>query len=232
MGSTLPQVSYFRLPKRIEMYQDLYEYLILNRQLNLPGIGTFLIERKPAETDISHRQINSPAYTITLQPDNSTPAKRFFYWLADKLNIHYHEAIVRFNSFVFDLRSQVLSGSKVTWANMGTLTRGMTGEIRFDGGIKDFSFDPPVSAARIIREKAVHTVRVGEQEKTSVEMTEWLNPEEKARSYWWAPSLIVAILLAIIIGLYFSQEGASVSSAGNQQTITPQKASGVYTILQ
>src|SRR5436190_16054561 len=106
MDSTLSAESYFRSIKRNKMYSDLYEYLVLNKRLSVPGVGTFLLERKPAATDLTHRQINSPAYTISLDHGNETPAKKLFYWLADKLNIHYHEAIVRFNGFAYDLKNQ------------------------------------------------------------------------------------------------------------------------------
>jgi hypothetical protein len=213
------------------MYQDLYEYLVLNKQLSLPGIGTLHVERKPSEADFTHRQINPPVYSIALHPDNATPAKKFFFWLADKWNLQYHEAIVRFNGFAFDLKNQILSGSKITWDQVGTLSKGIAGEIKFEQVLKESTFDPPVSAARIIREKAVHTVRVGEDEKTSVEMSEWLNPEEPARTYWWAPSLIAAILLIILIGLYFSQNGMNPSSAGNQQKTTSEKPAPSYNLL-
>jgi hypothetical protein len=214
------------------MYHDLYEYLVLHKQLNIPGVGTFLLERKAAGTDITHRQINPPVYTISFNQGSETPAKKFFYWLADKLNIHYHEAIVRFNSFSYDLRQQVLSGNKITWNNVGTISKGISGDVRFESSLKDYRFDPPVSATRMIRDKAVHTVRVGEEEKTSIEMTEWLHPEEERRNYWWAPALIVAIILMIFISIYLSQNGFSQTSAGNQQTLAPQKAGSVYTILK
>ena len=118
------------------MYSDLYEYLILNNRLSVPGIGTILLERKPAATDFTHRQINPPAYTISLHQTNETPAKKFFYWLADKLNIHYHEAIVRFNGFAYDLKNQVSAGNKIYWDNVGTLSKGISGEIRFESCIK------------------------------------------------------------------------------------------------
>jgi len=232
MGSTLLVESYFRSTKSIEMYQDLYEYLILNKQLNVPGIGTFLLERKPAGTDVVHRQISPPLYTIVLYQNNGIPTKKFFYWLADRLNIHYHEAIVRFNGFTYELKNQVLAGNKVSWDRLGILSKGMSGEIRFDSSLKEHNFDPPVSAARIIREKAVHTVRVGEEEKTSVEMSEWLHPEEERKTYWWAPALVVAILLAIIIGVYFSQKGINQSSMGNQQRLSPQKSADSHIIVK
>ena len=214
------------------MYNDLYEYLVLFKRLNIPGIGTFLLERKPAVTDLTHRQINSPAYTIRLQNNSETPGRKFFYWLADKLKIHYHEAIVRFNSFAYDLKDEVLAGNKIIWHNVGTLTKGISGEVRFESLLVEHHFDAPVSAARIIREKAVHSLKVGEEEKTSTEMIEQLYPEEKQLSYWWAPALIAAIILLILLGLYFSQQGMSQSSTGNQQILSPLKASPTYKTLQ
>jgi hypothetical protein len=205
------------------MYQDLYEYLLLNGQLNLPGIGTIVLEKKAAEIDFAHRQINPPAYSIALRQDSASgPARKFFYWLSDRWNMQHHEAIVKFNGFVLELKNQVLAGKKVVWDHVGTLTKGMSGDIRFEPALKQHQFDQPVNAPRIIRDKAVHTVRVGEQEKSSVEMAEWLNPGEEARTYWWAPALIAAILLVIFMGLYFSQKGINISSVGNQRRVTPQ----------
>jgi len=212
------------------MYHDLYEYLVLHKQLSVPGIGTFLLERKPAGTDITHRQISPPLYTIRLDPSSETPAKKLFHWLAGKLHIHYHEAIVRFNSFSYDLKQQVLAGNKINWDGVGTLSKSISGDIRFDSSLKDYRFDPPVSATRMIRDKAVHTVRVGEQEKTSVEMTEWLNPEQERKTYWWAPALIAAIILIVFIIIYFSQNGLSGASAGNRKVVSPQQASPAYTV--
>jgi hypothetical protein len=211
------------------MYYDLYEYLVINKKLNVPGIGTFLLERKPAETDFTHREINPPAYSISLHHSSEIPAKKFFYWLAEKLHIHYHEAIVQFNGFTFDLKNQLAAGNKISWENVGILSKGMAGEVRFESALKEYFFDPPVSAARIIREKALHNVRVGEDDKTSAEMTEWLHPEEKTKSYWWVPALIAGILLVIFLVIYFSQQGVSQSSTGNQQLLSPEKSGATYT---
>ena len=214
------------------MYQELYEYLILNKQLNVPGFGTFLLERKPAGTDVVHRQISPPVYTISLLQNQGSPTKKFFYWLAERLKIHYHEAIVRFNGFTYELKNQVLTGQTIKWDHVGTLSRTIAGEIRFDSSLTGYNFDPPVSAARIIREKAIHTVRVGEEEKTSVEMSEWLHPEEERKTFWWAPALIAAIILVLVVGIYFSQKGIHPSSTGNQQKLTPLKTSGAYNIVK
>lgn len=210
------------------MYQCLYEYLVLNKQLNVPGIGTFSLEKRPAQTDFTQRIISPAAYSITMQPGTETPSKKFFNWLSDKLAIAYPEAVVRYNSFVYDVRDYILAGNKVVWNEVGTLSKGIAGDIRFEPAWQELQLDRPVSAVRVIREKAVHTVRVGEEEKTSEEMTELLYPAEGKKNYWWAPALIVTIILAIVLAIYFSQQGVDSSSIGNQQKITPQEPAATH----
>jgi hypothetical protein len=213
------------------MYHELYEYLILYKQLNIPGVGTFLLEKKPAQTDFTQRSISPAAYSINLHNGNETPPKKFFTWLSNRLDLPYHEAIMKFNGFVFDLKSAIQSGDKIYWNEVGTLSKGISGEVKLEPAVKDRPFDRPVNAVRVIRENAVHTVRVGEQEKTSVEMTELLHPEEARKVQWWTPALIAAIVVVIIIAIYFFQKGLTSTSVGNQQRITPQKPSVTYNPL-
>jgi hypothetical protein len=206
------------------MYDHLYEYLILYRQLNVQGIGSFVVERKAAQTDFTQRLISPASYSISLHPANETPSKKFFQWLADRLGIAYHEAIMKYNGFVFDLRSYILEGHKVTWPEVGILSKGISGEIKLEPAISSIPFDRPVSAVRVIREKAVHNVRVGEDEKTSVEMTELLHPDEVKKSYWWKAALVAGIVLIIVLAFYLFQKGFRSSSASNQQKLVPQKS--------
>ena len=89
MGSTLSAESYFRSTKRTSMYVELYEYLILHRQLHLSGIGTFLLETKPSVTDLSYRQMNALVYSVSSAPRGGAALQTTFslaggttrYWL-------------------------------------------------------------------------------------------------------------------------------------------------------
>ncbi len=58
----------------------------------------------------------------------------------------------------------------------------MAGEIRFDASLKDVKAGTPVPAIKVIRENAEHSIRVGEQEKTSTEMIEMLAPAEDKKN--------------------------------------------------
>ncbi len=59
------------------MYGELYQYLVLHKQLNIPGIGTFLVERKPADIDFVNKVVNPPAYTVALHHGNATTSKKY-----------------------------------------------------------------------------------------------------------------------------------------------------------
>ncbi|MBC7946654.1 MAG: hypothetical protein H7Y42_02160 [Chitinophagaceae bacterium] len=213
------------------MYRELYDYLILHKQLNIPGVGLFAIERKPSQTDITQRIISSPAYTITMQATSAPPAKRFFNWLSERLELSYPDTIVQYNGFAIELRNRILSGTKVNWKEVGVLSRGMGGEIKFDSQFKERSIDQPITAVRVIRDKAVHSVRVGEQHKTSREMTEWLQPVVRSTSRWWVPATIVGALLFIIIVFYFIQNGFHLSSTANQGNLTPSQENATHRII-
>lgn len=210
------------------MYGELYQYLILHKQLNIPGIGTFLLERKPADIDFVNKMANPPAYTIALHHGNTTPSKNVFHWLSSNLNISERDALTRFNDFALDIKDKILAGDKLHWNGVGTLSKGMAGEIRFEAALKDLKTGIPVPAIKVLRENASHAVRVGEQEKTSTEMVEMLAPATNKKIQWWGIALISGLLAIIFIALYFSSKGLNTPSTGNQQKMEPQKETQTY----
>jgi hypothetical protein len=209
------------------MYDELYQYLILHRQLNIPGVGTFLLERKPADIDFANKVVNPPSYTIALHHGNEAAPARQFNWLANALNMPVGDAIDSFNTFTANLKNEILSGKKLQWNGIGILSKGLAGEIRFEATMKDSPAGEPVPAAKVLREKAAHTVRVGEDEKTSEEMIEFLNPVQKKRSYEWIMTLIVAILALVFLIWHFMQTGLD-AGTGSQQKVSPKQESPTY----
>jgi hypothetical protein len=214
------------------MYAELYQYLVLHKQLNIPGIGTFQVERKPADIDFIGKVVNPPAYTVALHHGNTTASKKVFGWLSDVFNISERDALSRFNDFAFELRDKVMAGDKLQWDGVGVLSKGMAGEIRFDASLRGMTIGEPVPANKVIRENAQHTVRVGEDQKTSAEMMERLVPTEEKRSYWWAAALIIGLLALVFLAWYFSARRSDASAAGNQQKLEPQKEAATYKLSE
>ncbi|HNU13866.1 MAG TPA: hypothetical protein PKI55_05350 [Chitinophagaceae bacterium] len=202
------------------MYAELYQYLIQYKQLPVPGIGTFLVERIPAAINFPERKIEPPVYGVSLQPVSNSPSKSFFIWLGAALQVSDREAVIRYNDFAFDLKSQLSGGDIVNWNGVGQLSKGLAGDIKFIPQEKR-SLESSVKAEKVMREKAEHMVRVGEDEKTSAEMTELLSHTDEKKSYWWAYALIVIVLSVMFIGWYFSENGISMSSTSNSRKLVP-----------
>ncbi len=213
------------------MYDELYQFLIAEKQLYVPGIGTFFLNRKPAGANFINKCIYPPAYEFTLKQAPLSNSLKFFTWLGSAHNISNGEAVILFNDFAFEMKKHILAGNEIEWNGVGILSKGTGGEINFVSSENSF-LEEPVSAEKIIREHAEHTVLVGEMEKTSFEMTKILKkPEEKVTS-WWAVTLVVGILAVMFIGWHFSEQGLKTSSAANQRHPLIKVSESTYSYLQ
>jgi len=209
------------------MYPELYRYFIQHKNLHLPGIGSFVLERKPAEADFVNKCIHPPVFSVALHTDTAKPSSKFYTWLAAAFNISEKEAIIRFNDFVFELKKQINDGAKIEWNGIGTLSKGLGDNIRFVNEEIKSSLQP-VHAEKIIREKAEHAVLVGEKERTSVEMTEFFSNAGSKKNYWWVLPLSIAVLAFMFIAWYLSSKGLDTSSLGNGNKLPAIEAKDSY----
>lgn len=200
------------------MYQQLYRYLVQNQQLQLPGIGTLAIQQADAEMNIADHSVTAGTYQLDFHKDNTVtvPAK-LYNWLAGVSGITEREAIVQYNDFVFDLQQQLKNGATINWQQVGVLTAGLGGEIKFESAVKQYAAGYAVTAHKVKREQALHTIRVGEQEKTSAEMIEMLAPQTATRDAWMIVAYILLGLSLAFVAWYL----ATKQGIGNQTSLFP-----------
>ena len=201
------------------MQDSLYEFLLLNRRLSLPGIGTIFLCQNPAQLDFTNKQFIAPSFYFIIESKNDKPSKKLFDWLSSSLNITEWDAIKSVNDFSFDLKKKLSENGEVNWENVGIFRRNNNGDLKLDQQNVLLQNQQPVTAEKVIRVKSGHTVLVGEQEKTSVEMEEYFAETPAKKNYTWLIAAILVVLAVIFIGWYFSEKGFSTSSAGNQSVI-------------
>ena len=201
------------------MQDILYEFLLLNRRLSLPGIGTISLCQNSAQLDFTNKQFIAPSFYFTIESRNDKPSKKLFDWLASSLGITEWDAIKSANDFSFALKKKLSEDGEVNWENVGVFRRDNNGDLKLDPQNISLTSEQPVRAEKVIRIKAEHAVLVGEQEKTSVEMEEYFADSPAKKNYAWLITVILVMLAIIFIGWYFSEKGFSTSSAGNQSVI-------------
>ena len=109
------------------------------------------------------------------------------------------EAIRAFTDFTSRLHDNLDNYQPVYFKGIGTLIK-QSSAITFQPETMPDYF-PELVAERVIRKNIAHTVRVGEDEKTSDEMQAALNkPQAVKKENWWiAASILGAIGVAAII---------------------------------
>ncbi len=196
-------------------------YLLQNKSVSIPGLGTIYIERIPAQSDFVNRQLLPPAYHFRFDKYFDTPGKDFFSFIASREQIYDFEAMKMFNEWALELKNNVAGIHQASELDgIGIITRDDSGNIIFEPTDKPKTFDKSIAAERIVRSNASHTMLVGDKETTTVAMTDYYNEEEihREKKSWWIYALILAaIALIMIFFSYYNKEGTS--PFGSQQKI-------------
>ena len=201
------------------MQDSLYEFLIINKKVTLPGIGTISLKQNSSQLDFTNRQLNSPSFYFVLDHENDEPSKKLFDWLSSSRGVSEWDAIKSVNDFSFSLKHSISQAGEANWKGVGVLKRDKTGNLKLDPHKIALETEQPVHAEKVIREKFEHTVLVGEREKSSVEMAEYFAGDAPKKNYAWIIAIVLTILAVMFIGWYFSEKGFNPSSAGNNSVI-------------
>jgi len=197
------------------MFAVLNAYLFQHRSISIPGLGTIYLETLPAEADVADRTMLPPVYRFRFDKYFDAPDKEFFGYLASQQNMLDFEAIKWYNEFSFELRNRIRAEDQVSWDGVGILKKDGSGNILFESVKAPAFFLQPTPAMRVQREDAQHTLVVGDRERTSGEMNEWLQEENNGRRRiaWWVIAVVLAVAGLAVLGWHFYTNGWS---TGNQ----------------
>ncbi len=186
------------------MYKAVRKFLALNHHLALPGIGNFSVEIVPAQIDIANRTILPSSTQIKFSNERFPAEKLFYNFLARELNIDETQAVCRFTDFTTQLQSDLQENKPVVLKGIGELKKQTSNVINFQSE-KLPQYYPALTAERVIRKNAIHTIKVGEQEKTSDEMQTALNIQKEIvhEERWWIPAVILALIGILGIAYYY-----------------------------
>lgn len=180
------------------MYNSLYKYLIFYKRLSLPGIGILSVEQLPGRLDFLNKQLHSPIPVIRFSSDKTAASdKQLFEFLAADMGVSTLDSIKQFNDLSFFLKDELNRKGKAALPGIGSFTKEFGDNFSFQPEVSIQQYFPEASAERIVRKEATHTVKVGEDERTSSEMKEMLADEEAAEEgpdRWWMYALILGIL--------------------------------------
>ncbi|HEY0058353.1 MAG TPA: hypothetical protein VGB56_04405 [Flavisolibacter sp.] len=194
------------------MLSSLSSYLVQNKKVYIPCIGTFELQYKPAVLQFADRLIYPPSTEVLFVSEGSTSKEQVNY-LGSQLNLDERDAEEKLRHFGEHLKRSIQESS-FEWIGFGKL-------VLVDDAIV---FEPapsnalkPVAANKIIRENAHHDVLVGEKEMHSSDVSYISDAAKPGRSYATLAGWIIVLLALAFIIYNLVQHGFHPFASGLQQ---------------
>lgn len=222
------------------MFNILYQYLIQQKSLGLPGLGTLQLQHIPAINNFSDHVIEPPTQKITFDDMYDSPNKNLFQYISAYLEIEEWEAIKKVNDFSFELKNQLKQGNEIVWDKVGVLKSDLSGTITLETKTITYDFIRPVAARRIIRSNASHTILRGDREVSesffqedpvAALVADELHSHNKGRK-WLLWSFIIALLALTALFIHIYNNGLSFNSLFNTQQTPAKEAAPTYKQVQ
>lgn len=201
---------YFRSVKRNKVLGSITKYLIQNKRVCIPYVGTFEIIQEAPHWDFSEKLFTAPVFIVKHSSQEVLTDHQTLYLASDE-HIDKHQTVEALENFGAQLKSRI-EKEPFEWDGFGKLSYNAS-SIIFEAFPISLSGLKPVPAERVIRENVVHNVLVGDQEMTSQQITEALQQPVRKRSVGiiiaWIVLALALIAIAIILYLQHFAPGAS-----------------------
>lgn len=197
------------------MLQLLHKYLILNKEVSVPGLGVFYIHRQPASLDFSNKQFVAPSAEIAFTQGDGVVDKSFYRFVVNEQQVDENKAIASFDGFTAKLKEKLESKGIIQLPGLGTVTKDDAGRLQFTSASPLTSFYNNVSTQRIEGEvfkdekhsaiTHVSDERINEAEMEHTEVEQYHTSTKK--DYWWVYAIVIATISAAAIAYYYYQNG-------------------------
>lgn len=193
------------------MFNLFYKYLLINRQVGIPGIGLFQLSHSNATLNVDKKVINPPIPQVKFVQKTTGADKQFFQFVSNELHVQEWESIRRFHDFTYKLKNDLNSKQSVELAGLGTLVKNNIGEISFEADTSLSRYYPPVTIGKLFQEAT--PAAIIEEAPVLPPADDWIKDEEvvveeqvvKADKWWIAATIIAVIAIIAIILFYFNR---------------------------
>ena len=181
------------------MVELIARYLSFQKQVSIKDVGTFSVEELPARLDFPNRLLHAPEYILHFNTKWSDD-ELFEKWAQKQLGLSQQEINEQLQKLAAEFQRTLSDNNILYWNGIGQFSKNDQQHILLTSAFETVKRQP-VNAEKVIRKNAQHSLRVGEQEKTNVEMEELLQiRSRKTLNLWWlfALALFLTTFFAIL----------------------------------
>lgn len=207
--------------------ENILLYLFRNKKCPLPTVGTLeLVDGNATAWHAEHKMM-APVPFILFSHTESDP-EGLVRFIASENSLSHSSASDRLIEFC-DRLNRLEEGEEFELMSVGTFFGEPGGKPGFRQLPLPLEFFPEVPLKRVVRNDAVHAMRVGDTETDSLQMAEYFQEQANVpRDRWWIWAAAIFILSAGLVVAYLSDTGKQ-TSFGNAGKIETRQEPVTYT---
>jgi hypothetical protein len=206
MGSTFWAELYFRSLKRIKVLPLLTKYLLQHKRVSIPFIGTFELVRQPPHVSIGDKRISAPFFVTRHFKKDEVPEHQVLSFSSGEERERSKQELYSFGEQL----QKAVKKNPLQWKGIGTLKYAAS-EVVFEPEEIRVEGLQALPAEKVLRENVQHSIRVGDQQMTSQQVTDALHHTDQERDWSMLAGwiLLILALASLLVFLYIKNFQAS-----------------------
>ena len=201
-------------------------FLLKYRRCPVLHVGTLSLTDTPASASLTEKVIYPPGQSVSLLPDVMDNSD-LLEFISRRREISADLALQELSAFSRELKLLMVKEEK-QMPSIGCFFIAPDGYLDFKSSEATFAPGIPVRAEWVIHPEASHSIRVGDKETNTTEMSAYFNERGKSKRQWgWLIPLIMALVAAGLIGYYYSRPHPS-ETGGNGTPISVKPVETTY----
>lgn len=179
------------------MEKALIQYLSQHNELQLGKLGTFHVRDHNAIVEPINNIAFAPYKTILLSNNKSSQIdQQFIDYIAASNDCSENEAKMKTQTFVSQILNELAESGQGEISGLGVFLKKNNDVVFYADN--NFSL-PAVPALKVIRQNAVHALKVGDREVSNEEMIAYYENQNSSNPVWmyWTAGLLTIVLIVL-----------------------------------
>jgi len=185
----------------------LYRYFAQTGEVTIPNIGQLIHTKSNSVNEFALKELKPGSTSLDFINGDQKLTERQFQYLVNRTGNpedQVKDALVLFGE---ELHQRLNHEKKLEWMGVGSFFVDEDGLIQFQAKANHVELNRPLHYRHVIREDAVYEMRVGEEQKSTVEMENFFEEQRNTvgKNKWKQGVLILVGILVVALFVRYSK---------------------------
>lgn len=210
----------------------LYRYFTQTGEVAIPGIGQLLHARSNAVNDFVMKELRPGSIGVDFMSGDKNVDPKQYHYLSKQTGIPESQVKNELVLLGEELHHRLHQDKKLEWMGVGSFFVDENGDIQFQPKPTHVSLFRPLHYQHVIRQDAVYEMRVGEEQRSTVEMENFFEEQRTSagKNQWKKGALILLGIIVVALFVRYSKGSFSLMD-GRLNKIQFKSAQTTYKLI-